>query len=88
MKPRRTHHSNKVFRLEGGNEDNDLWVEQAVDEHGADLLISVWEPSPDERQRIAEGENVALVAWGTGHPPVLVTVTDAPLGKPPQGADG
>lgn len=83
MKPRRTHTTNKVFRLEGGNEDSDLWVEQALDSDGDPILISTWEPSDDERQRIANGENVALVVWGTSTPPVLVTVTDAPLGKPP-----
>lgn len=83
MKPRRTHHSNKVFRLEDGNEDNDLWVEMARTPEGEDVIISTWEPTPDERRRIADGENVALVVWGTAHPPVVVTVTDAPLGKAP-----
>jgi hypothetical protein len=83
MKPRRTQTSNHVFRLEDGNEDNDLWVERALTEVGESVLISVWEPSPDERRRIAQGENVALVVWGQGHPPVLVTATDTPLGRRP-----
>jgi hypothetical protein len=48
------------------------------------VLISVWEPSPDERQRIADGENIALCIWGTGHPPVLLVPTDIPLGKKPE----
>lgn len=87
MKPRRTHSSNKVFALDGGNEDNDLWVEQAVTEEGSPVLVSVWEPSPNERQRIADGENVALVVWGTSHPPVLMVPTDAPLGKKPEAPD-
>jgi hypothetical protein len=85
VKPRRTPTSNLVFRLDGGNEDNDLWVERAVTDEDppSPCLISVWEPSDDERQRIADGDNVALVVWGTGHPPVMVTATNSPLGKAP-----
>ena len=30
MKARRTIHSNHVFSLQGGNEDNDLWVTGAL----------------------------------------------------------
>lgn len=81
MKPRRTHRSTTVFRLEGGNEDNDLWVEPCEDD-GTPVLSSVWEPSPAERAKIAAGENVELLVWG-GQPPVALSVTDVPLGKPP-----
>lgn len=82
MKPRRTHHSNQVFRLPGGTEDNDLWVERTTSEADP-CLRSVWEPTDDERRRIAAGENVYLVVWGTGTPPVAMGVTDDPLGAPP-----
>jgi len=34
---------------------------------------SVWEPTEDERRRIAAGENVVLSIWGH-QPPVAVTV--------------
>lgn len=88
MKARRFHAANKVFRLEDGNEDNDLWVEQAISENSEPLLISVWELTPDERQRIANGENIALVVWGTGHPPVMLVPTDQALGKKPETPDG
>lgn len=87
MKPRRTHHSNQVFRLTGGTEDNDLWVERTTSE-GGPCLRSVWEPTDDERQRIAGGENLYLVVWGVGTPPVALGVTDEPLGKAPEVPDG
>lgn len=82
MKPRRTWRSDTVFRLPGGNEDNDLWVERRADETGRPVLESVWEPTPEEREAIARGDNVYLLVWG-GQPPVALGVTDVPLGKPP-----
>jgi len=83
MRARRTVNSDKVFRLPGGNEDNDLWVEVFEDDDGYPIIASVWEPTPQERLRIAAGENVKLMVWGSGHPPVAMGVTDERLGKPP-----
>jgi hypothetical protein len=83
MKARRTHHTNHVFRLPGGTEDNDLWTYVLIDETGNPILCSVWEPTPDERKRIAEGENIRLCIWGSSQPPVLLDLTDEPLGKKP-----
>lgn len=80
MKPRRTHFSNFTFVLDGGTEDNDLWVEATTSDQGP-CLKSVWEPTDEEREKIAKGENVYLVVWGEGHPPVALGVTDEPLGK-------
>lgn len=82
MKPRRTPGSTACLGLEGGNEDNDLWVRYAV-EDGLHLFQSVWELSADERARIADGENVMLTVFGQAHPPVHVAVVDTPLGKGP-----
>lgn len=85
MKPRRTHYSNQVWRLDGGTEDNDLWVhndEHAID--GSPLMRSTWEPTDEERARIAAGENVELIIWGSTHPPVSMDVVDYPLGAPPR----
>lgn len=79
MKPRRTPTSDVVYRLEGGNEDNDLWVTRCVQD-GSPILLSVWELSNKERERIAKGENVQLAIWGTMHPPVSLDVTDQKLG--------
>lgn len=81
MKPRRTHESNKVYRLQGGTEDNDLWVTEAVQE-GTPIIVSVWEPTLEERQAIADGENIELAVWG-GQPPVALGTTPVELGKAP-----
>lgn len=81
MKPRRFPMANKVFRLPGGNEDNDLWVEQGGHpEYGA-FVRSVWEFTPKERQRIANGQNISLTTLGHGTPPIIMLVTPELLGK-------
>lgn len=85
MKPRRTVVSNRVFRLPGGTEDNDLWVYADIDTRGEPVIRSTWVPTEDERKAIAEGQNIELVVWGAGHPPVNMQLTDVPLGKPPGG---
>lgn len=72
MRPRRTAQSNKVFRLPGGNEDNDLWVEQ--DERDG-TITSTWEFTDEERAMIAAGGTIDLVVWGTGTPPVALEVS-------------
>lgn len=81
VKPRRTHESNKVYRLQGGNEDNDLWVSEREVE-GVPIIVSVWEPTSEERQAIADGENIELAVWG-GQPPVVLGTTPVELGKAP-----
>lgn len=87
MQPRRTHHSNDVFRLEGGNEDSSLWVTRAVGGDGLPLIFSVFEPTPQERQAILDGANIQLVVWGYQHPPVMLETTTVPLGKKPGAPD-
>lgn len=82
MKPRRTVHSNFVFHLAGGNEDNDLWAEVTQDPDEHTVIRSVWQPSDDERQAIAEGANVELLVWGKSHPAVAVGVNSEALGRP------
>lgn len=83
MRPRRTWISNAVFRLLGGNEDNDLWLYREEDEQQGTLLRSTWEPTDEEREAIANGENIELIVWGDGHPPVSMTTCRYPLGAPP-----
>ena len=83
MKARRTHQTTRVFRLPGGTEDNDLWVYDLTDETGYHVIASVWEPSEEERQKIASGWNVRLFVWGDGIPPFAMDTTDEPLGKAP-----
>lgn len=85
MKPRRTHNSNSVFRLAGGTEDNDLWVEKVEDTEGNPCMRSVWVPTDEERAAVAAGANVYLIVWGTGTPPLAMGATDEPLGRRPDG---
>lgn len=82
MKPRRTVTSNHVLSLPGGNEDNDLWVTvgPASPEDQSPVICSTWELSAEERERVAAGENVELIVFGTAHPPVQMRLTNVPIG--------
>lgn len=83
MKPRRTHLANFVYRLDGGTEDNDLWVHKSVDAEGFPISRSCWVPIDEERAAIAAGANIELAVWGPEHPPVSLALNDTPLGRPP-----
>jgi glycerol kinase len=76
VRPRRTARTTTVFRLDGGTEDNDLFVERITDADGCPVLISTWEPSPDERAAIAAGARIQLHVWGAGHPPVALSIEE------------
>lgn len=80
MKPRRTHTSDRVFRLEGGNEDNDLWV---TTYHETPALGSTWEPTAGERDAIARGANIELITFATAHPPIAMRLSPYALGRAP-----
>lgn len=41
---------------------------------GTPFMLSVWEPSPEEIQRIKAGAKIILSVLGTQHPPVKVDV--------------
>jgi hypothetical protein len=43
------------------------------------FMVSVWDPSPEERQLIAEGHPIRLSVMGRSHPPLLVEVGDESL---------
>lgn len=81
MKARRTEHCTRVFSLPGGNEDNDLWVYDLPDERKRNVIASVWVPTDEERKAIADGENIRLLIWGTGVPPLAMDTTDEKIGK-------
>jgi hypothetical protein len=84
VRPRRTHLTDTVFRLPGGTEDNDLWVQRMI-EDALPVLRSVWQPTDEERAAIANGANIELRVWGQGTPPLAVSTTDEQLGrKPPE----
>lgn len=83
MNPRRTHESNTVYRLPGGTEDSDMWAVTGKDDEDNPVIVTTWEPTDDERQRIANGENIALIIWGDYQPPVKLATIDVELGKDP-----
>lgn len=81
LMPRRFHSANVVWRLEGGNEDNDLWaMNHEIDDTPA--VTSVFVPTPSQRADIADGHNIALTVLGK-QPPIMVRLTDEPIGKAP-----
>lgn len=76
MKPRKTKYSNGVFELEGGNEDNSLWVERTIAENGDPVIISTWELNEEEKKAVVDGKRIQLIVWGTGHPPVAMRLEE------------
>jgi hypothetical protein len=70
----RTPNSTSLFRLPGGTEENDLYVERCQDANGRTVLTSTWELDDDDRAAIAAGATIELLVWGHGHPPVAVAV--------------
>lgn len=85
LNPRRFQSANKVWELAGGNEDNWLWaLNHEVNDQVMGVMpavTSVFVPTDDQREQIAEGANIALTVIG-GQPPVMMRLTDEPLGKP------
>lgn len=81
MRPRRTPRSNSVFRLDGGNEDNDLWVEAKSGPPAT--LVTTWELTDEERRAVADGANIELTIFGDAHPPTAMRVTRQRLGRAP-----
>ena len=38
------------------------------------VMVTAWEPTPDELERLNKGASIHLIVGGTGHPPVLLEV--------------
>jgi hypothetical protein len=81
LRARRFPSANAVYSLEGGTEDNDLWVELGHLDDGTPFIRSLWELDEDDRKEIQEGCNVSLVVLGTQTPPVMVVLTEEQPGK-------
>ena len=79
LRPRRTHLSNQVFALPGGNEDNDLWVH-----NDGESLRSTFVLTDEQRAAIFNGANIDLVIFGQVQPPVAMVLSDTPIGKRPE----
>lgn len=45
-----------------------------VDGPSTKCMVTAWEPTPDELERLNKGASVHLVIIGTSHPPVMVEV--------------
>ncbi len=69
-----------MLELEGGNEDNDLWVTVSKADDQSPVICSTWELTAEEREKIAAGENVELIVFGVAHPPVQMRITNVPIG--------
>jgi hypothetical protein len=52
---------------------------QDMDTSAGPGMMSLWEPTPDELERLKAGAKVSLLVLGTVHPPVSVAV-----GMPPK----
>jgi hypothetical protein len=65
------------------NEERDgfcggLAIQDQPDHKGLNHMISAWEPTPEELERLAAGAPVLLWVVGHVHPPVMVTVGRKP----------
>lgn len=74
MDPVRTEHTERTIKLPGGSDANDLPAYTMPTEHG-NTICSVWKPTLEERERIANGENIRLIVWAQQTPPVAMDVT-------------
>lgn len=86
LRPRRFHSANTVLSVPGGTEDNDLWAlgHLVNDSAAGDVpaVTSVFVPTETQRVAIMAGQNIALTVLGD-QPPVMVSLTDEPIGKRP-----
>ena len=71
MRPINTIQTNHSYLMPPGMEGDPLPCCRTNDGR----VISVWEPTPDERAAIAAGGNVELHVWQQPPPPVGFTIT-------------
>lgn len=50
----------------------------AVNGEGTPAMVTAWQPTPDELQRLNAGASVHLRVLGVAHPPVMVEVGPTP----------
>lgn len=74
MKPAQTPEVNAIFKLEGGDDSNNLPLQKATTVDGEAVLVSRWELTGEEREAVYNGALIRLVVWGTGTPPVALAV--------------
>lgn len=72
--------SNFTYRAPAGMDNcQDLHV-RVTEEQGVRIITSAWLPTPDEVERIKQGQPIFLHVYGSGHPVVAMSVPDDPLG--------
>ena len=71
MRPIETKDTNVVFTLEGCG---DLPAVAAHDENGMNYIITAWEITPEELQKVKETGIIYLSVVGTQIPPVALLV--------------
>lgn len=71
MQPSHFRQANLVLKAPPGEEENvvDLPVFANRDEN---TVTSLWLPTDEEREIIAQGGGIAVTIWGLTHPPVMV----------------
>lgn len=45
---------------------------------GQNVMVSAWQPTPEEIAAIVAGATVRLYVWGSRHPPVSIGVGELP----------
>lgn len=78
MRALKTERSNLVFKAPPGSEGRIFDLDcEVLEIEGIQQVCSVWVPTPEERLRIANGENVKLwIQWNGAFPPVALSTTD------------
>lgn len=56
----------------------DVLIHDTVTGPGTPAMETAWLPTPDELARLNAGAPVILRVIGTGHPPVMIDVGEAP----------
>lgn len=56
----------------------DELINETVNGPATPAMATAWEPTPDELTRLNAGAPVVLRVLGTAHPPVMLSVGDAP----------
>jgi hypothetical protein len=59
----------------------DELINCSVDGPGTPSMVTAWEPTPAELALLNAGAPVLLRVLGTGHPPVMLTVGEAPTDR-------
>jgi hypothetical protein len=54
-------------------------IDEGVNGPGTPAMVTAWEPTPDELDRLAKGAPVHMSAsWAIVHPPIMVDVGEVP----------